>query len=101
MLLFVNLRRQKERKFHYALRAVTVGEFSQKADAEAKLKQIQNAGFADAFIRKVGTAPEHSEHNHLEIQKFNLLAQKLNARSLYLDGTMYLKQGNRYIKVPW
>jgi uncharacterized protein YfaS (alpha-2-macroglobulin family) len=27
MLLFVNLRRQKERKFHYALRAVTVGEF--------------------------------------------------------------------------
>ena len=80
---------------------VTVGEFSQKADAEAKLKQIQNAGFADAFIRKVGTAPEHSDHNHLEIQKFNLLAQKLNARSLYLGGTMYLKQGNRYIKVPW
>ena len=27
MLLFVNLRRQRERKFHYALRAVTVGEF--------------------------------------------------------------------------
>ena len=26
-ILFVNLQRQKERKFHYALRAVTVGDF--------------------------------------------------------------------------
>ena len=80
---------------------VTVGEFSQKSEAEIKLQEIHDAGFKDAFVRKVGSASVHNEHNHLEIQKFNLLAQKLNARSLYLNGTMYLKQGNRYIKVPW
>ena len=82
------------------LTRITVGEFSQESEALKKLPEIRQAGFEDAFVRKIGTAPYHSDHNHLEIQKFNLLAEELNARSLYLNGKMYLKQGDQYIKIP-
>lgn len=82
------------------LTRITVGEYSHKSEALEQLPRIKRAGFRDAFVRKVGAARLHSEHNHLEIQKFNLLAEELDARSLYLNGKMYLKQGDHYIKIP-
>ena len=82
------------------LTRITVGEYSHKSTALKKLPQLKQAGFHDAFVRKIGSARIHSEHNHLEIQKFNLLAEELDARSLYVNGKMYLKQGDHYIKIP-
>lgn len=82
------------------LTRITVGEYSQKTEALNKLQEIKHAGFHDAFVRKVGSARIHTNHDHLEIQKFNLLAEELNARTLYLNDKMYLKQGHQYIKIP-
>lgn len=82
------------------LTRITVGEYSQKSEALNKLQEIKQAGFHDAFVRKVGSARIHTNHDHLEIQKFNLLAEELNAQSLYVNGKMYLKQGHQYIKIP-
>ena len=82
------------------LTRITVGEFSHKSEALKQLLYIKQAGFDDAFVRKVGTARIHDQHDHLEIQKFNLLAKELNARSLYVNGKMYLRQGDHYIKIP-
>ena len=82
------------------LTRITVGEYPHKTEALEKLPQLKQAGFHDAFVRKVGSARIHSEHNHTEIQKFNLLAEELNARSLYVNGKMYLKQGDHYVKIP-
>jgi uncharacterized protein YfaS (alpha-2-macroglobulin family) len=54
MLLFVNLPRQQERKFHYALRAVTVGEFVLPAvSAEAMYDPAKSSVANSGSIRVV------------------------------------------------
>ena len=82
------------------LTRITVGEYSHKSQALKKLPLLKKAGFDDAFVRNIGSARIHSEHDHLEIQKFNLLVEELDARSLYVNGKMYLKQGDHYVKIP-
>ena len=78
------------------LSRVTVGEFTNKKAASVLLQKLRSIGFNDAFIRKVG----HTDLSKAQgIEKFNVLISEMNAHAFYLDGHMYLFQGNGYIKI--
>ena len=78
------------------LSRVTVGEFTDKRAASVLLQKLRDTGFEDAFIRKVG----HTDLSKAQgIEKFNVLISEMNAHAFYLDGHMYLFQGNGYIKI--
>lgn len=79
------------------LSRVTVGEFTSKEEALGLLERLKNNGFKDAFIRKTGNLDINKTHSTIE--KFNLLISEMNAHAFYLDGYMYLFQGNGYVKI--
>ena len=79
------------------LSRVTVGEFTSRKAASTLLHKLQVAGFKDAFIRRTGYADLNKARTTVE--KFNILISELDAQAFYLDGYMYLYQGNGYIKI--
>jgi cell division septation protein DedD len=76
---------------------VTVGEFTSRDNAKALLKELKNAGFQDAFIRRTGYVDLAKSQSTIE--KFNILISELDARAFYLDGDMFIFQGSGYIKI--
>jgi len=76
---------------------VTVGEFIDRKDAEPLLRQLKKAGFKDAFIRRTGYVDLNKSHSTIE--KFNILISELDAKAFYLDGDMFIFQGQGYIKI--
>ncbi len=79
------------------LSRVTVGEFTNRQEANALLKKLKQAGFNDAFVRRTGYVDLSKSRSVLE--KFNVLISEMDAHAFYLDGSMYLYQGNGYIKI--
>lgn len=80
------------------LSRVTVGEFTDRHAATVLLKELKDAGFEDAFIRQIGYADLSKVQSDIEI--FNVLIAGMDAQAFYLDGNMYLFQGNGYIQIP-
>ena len=80
------------------LSRVTVGEFTDRKEATALLKKLRKAGFKDAFVRQIGYVDLQRVRS--DIEKFNLLISDMDALAFYLDGVMYLFQGNGYIQIP-
>jgi hypothetical protein len=76
---------------------VTVGEFTSKDSAIGLLRELKNAGFKDAFIRRTGYVDLNKTQSTIE--KFNILISELDARAFYLDGDMFIFQGSGYIKI--
>ena len=79
------------------LSRVTVGEFTSRQAATTLLNQLQAAGFKDAFVRRTGYTDLSQAKTTVE--KFNILISEMDAQAFYLDGYMYLYQGNGYIKI--
>ena len=79
---------------------IIVGEFDEKSTALVKLNEIRQAGFSDAFVRHVGHSDQLFDHEHNDIDRFNLLTQELNAEALYLNGKMHIRQDTHYISIP-
>lgn len=79
------------------LSRVTVGEFTSRRAAEKLKVKLQNAGYQDAFVRRTGHV--NLEKAKSTIEKFNVLISEMDARAFYLDGHMYLFQGNGYIRI--
>lgn len=79
------------------LSRVTVGEFTSRKAASTLLKKLQTAGFKDAFVRRTGYTDLSQARSTVE--KFNILISEMDAQAFYLDGYMYLYQGNGYIKI--
>ncbi len=79
------------------LSRVTVGEFTSREEANVLLKKLKQVGFNDAFVRRTGYVDISKPRSILE--KFNVLISELDAHAFYLDGSMYLYQGNGYIKI--
>lgn len=79
------------------LTRVTVGEFTDRNAAETLKRKLHNAGYKDAFVRKTGYL--NLETSKSDIEKFNILISELDAQAFYLDGHMYLFQGNGYIRI--
>lgn len=80
------------------LSRVTVGEFTDRQAATVLLKELKNAGFEDAFVRQIGYTDLSKVRS--DIEKFNVLIAGMDAQAFYLDGNMYLFQGNGYIQIP-
>lgn len=80
------------------LSRVIVGEFTSRQEATALLQKLRDAGFADAFVRQIGYVDLNKVRS--DIEKFNLLISDMDALAFYLDGVMYLFQGNGYIQIP-
>ena len=79
-----------------------VGEKSDSEDLAKAYAELCDIFVMDAF----GTAHRAQASTH-GVAKFAdqacagpLLAKELDARSLYVNGKMYLKQGDHYIKIP-
>lgn len=79
------------------LSRVTVGEFTNKQAATTLLNELKQVGFKDAFVRRTGYVDLNKVHT--TIQKFNILISEMDAQAFYLDGSMYLYQGQGYIKI--
>ncbi len=79
------------------LSRVTVGEFTSREAATTLLHKLQAAGFKDAFVRRTGYTDLSQAKTTVE--KFNILISEMDAQAFYLDGYMYLYQGNGYIKI--
>lgn len=79
------------------LSRVTVGEFTNRASAEVLKTKLQQAGYQDAFVRRTGYV--NLSHSTSTIEKFNILISEMNAQAFYLDGHMYLFQGDGYIRI--
>lgn len=80
------------------LSRVTVGEFTSRQQAAELLQQLKQAGFEDAFIRKVGFADLSKVQSNIE--KFNLLLAEMDAQVFYLDDYKYIFEGSGYIQLP-
>ena len=76
---------------------ITVGEFTTRDSAKPILRELKNAGFNDAFVRRTGIVDLTKTHS--TIQKFNILISELDAKAFYLDGDMFIFQGTGYIKI--
>ena len=79
------------------LSRVTVGEFKNRQSAADLLSKLKEAGFKDAFVRQVGYTDLAQAKSTIE--KFNVLISEMDAQAFYLDGSMYLFQGQGYIKI--
>ena len=79
------------------LSRVTVGEFTDKGAAERLRDKLRHAGYKDAFVRQTGYVNLANKNNTIE--KFNILISEMDAQAFYLDGHMYLFQGNGYIRI--
>ncbi len=79
------------------LSRVTVGEFTDRSAAEALRNRLRAAGYKDAFVRKTGYAD--LDKTRSDIEKFNILISELDAQAFYLNGHMYLFQGQGYIRI--
>ena len=79
------------------LSRVTVGEFTDRKAAEVLKNKLRKAGYKDAFVRQTGYA--NLAQAKSTIEKFNLLISEMDAQAFYLDGHMYLFQGNGYIRI--
>ena len=80
------------------LSRVTVGEFTSRQEAAELLQQLKQAGFADAFIRKIGFADLSKVQSNIE--KFNVLLAEMDAQVFYLDEYKYVFEGSGYIQLP-
>ena len=80
------------------LSRVTVGEFTNRQEATALMQKLRDAGYTDAFVRQIGYVDLNKVRS--DIEKFNLLISNMDALAFYLDGVMYLFQGNGYIQIP-
>ena len=80
------------------LSRVTVGEFTNRQAATVLLHKLKDAGFEDAFVRQIGYIDLSQVQS--DIEKFNVLIAGMDAQAFYLDGNMYLFQGNGYIQIP-
>ena len=80
------------------LSRVTVGEFSDKQRAAQLLTQLKQAGFNDAFIRKIGFADLGNVRS--DIEKFNVLLAEMDAQVFYLNEYKYVFEGRGYIQLP-
>ena len=79
------------------LSRVTVGEFTDRRAAETLKIKLQNAGYKDAFVRRTGYVD--LARSKSTIEKFNILISEMDAQAFYLDGHMYLFQGDGYIRI--
>lgn len=79
------------------LSRVTVGEFTDRSAAEALKRKLRMTGYKDAFVRKTGYAD--LDKTRSDIEKFNILISELDAQAFYLNGHMYLFQGQGYIRI--
>ena len=80
------------------LSRVTVGEFTDRQQAAILLEQLKEAGFADAFIRKIGYTDLSKIQSNIE--KFNVLVAEMDAQVFYLDDYKYVFEGSGYIQLP-
>lgn len=80
------------------LSRVTVGEFTSRQKAAELLQQLKQAGFEDAFIRKIGFADLSKIQSNIE--KFNVLLAEMDAQVFYLDDYKYIFEGSGYIQLP-
>ena len=80
------------------LSRVTVGEFTNRQKAAELLGQLKQAGFQDAYIRKIGYADLSKIQSNIE--KFNLLLAEMDAQVFYLDDYKYIFEGSGYIQLP-
>lgn len=76
---------------------VTVGEFTARHAAEILKNKLRKAGYKDAFVRRTGQL--NLTNSSSVIEKFNVLISEMNAQAFYLDGHMYLFQGDGYIRI--
>ncbi len=76
---------------------VTVGEFTSKESAKPLLAKLKKTGFKDAFIRRTGYVDLNKPHSTIE--KFNILISELDAKAFYLDGELFIFQGQGYIRI--
>jgi len=76
---------------------VTVGEFTNRQAAETLQNRLRQAGYKDAFVRRTGHL--NLTNSSSVIEKFNVLISEMNAQAFYLDGHMYLFQGDGYIRI--
>ncbi len=79
------------------LSRVTVGEFTDRKAAETLKAKLRQAGYKDAFVRRTGYVDLSKSTSVIE--KFNILISEMNAQAFYLDGQMYLFQGDGYIRI--
>jgi len=79
------------------LSRVTVGEFTDRREAEKLKVKLRAAGYQDAFVRRTGYV--NLAQAKSTIEKFNILISEMDAQAFYLDGHMYLFQGNGYIRI--
>ena len=80
------------------LSRVTVGEFTSRKTANAQLQKLIDAGFKDAFVRKIGYADLSKVQSTIE--KFNVLVSEMDAQVFYLDDYKYIFEGSGYIQMP-
>ena len=80
------------------LSRVTVGEFTSRDKAIELQQQLKQAGFEDAFIRKIGFADLSKIQSNIE--KFNVLLAEMDAQVFYLDDYKYIFEGSGYIQLP-
>lgn len=79
------------------LSRVTVGEFTDRQEAERLKAKLRAAGYQDAFVRRTGYV--NLAQAKSTIEKFNILISEMDAQAFYLDGHMYLFQGDGYIRI--
>lgn len=85
-----------------------VGSFATEAEAQQAMRRLRAAGYSDAFVRRtiadaraiedlpaieelpaVGAGPS-------ERSRFESLPRELRARTVYLDGVLHVKEGDRF-----
>ena len=80
------------------LSRVTVGEFTDRQQAAHLLEKLKQAGYEDAFIRKIGFADLDKVQS--DIEKFNVLLAEMDAQVFYLNDYKYVFEGSGYIQLP-
>ena len=80
------------------LSRVTVGEFASREKAVQLLEKLKQAGYQDAFVRKIGFADLSKVQS--DIEKFNILLAEMDAQVFYLDEYKYIFEGSGYIQLP-
>jgi len=85
------------------LTRVSIGSFDSRDGATNLLNKLRNEGFDDAFINRLGASTSSHSHSKIEqsseMTKFHSLSPSEQDQAVFLDGKLFLKQGERFIPV--